>query len=34
MIAVELLARWRVKQAEKKPEDRQISLFEYLEATP
>lgn len=32
-IAAELLARWRVKQAEKKPEERQISLFEHLEAT-
>ena len=32
--AVELLSRWRARQAEKKPDDRHLTLFEYLEATP
>jgi hypothetical protein len=33
-IAAELLAHWRVRQAEKKPEEQQLSLFEFLEANP
>ncbi|MDR0466078.1 MAG: hypothetical protein LBH94_01835, partial [Deltaproteobacteria bacterium] len=32
--AGEILVHWRVKQAAAKPEDRRLSLFDYLEATP